>query len=132
MGTKGSFSRRKFIERSLVGVAGAGIVNLYGNPLFGKSPGLPFAEKQPGQRYKIGIVGCGNRSKAILNALNGVPDIEVAALCDIVPHKLAQRAELIKQETRSEEHTSELQSLMRHSYAGYCLKQKTTYENQSS
>src|SRR3546814_6401863 len=27
---------------------------------------------------------------------------------------------------RSEEHTSELQSLMRHSYAGFCLK-KTTY-----
>src|SRR3546814_7304924 len=27
---------------------------------------------------------------------------------------------------RSEEHTSELQSLMRHSYAVFCLKQKTT------
>src|SRR3546814_7004293 len=27
---------------------------------------------------------------------------------------------------RSEEHTSELQSLMRHSYALFCLKQKTT------
>src|SRR3546814_1850677 len=26
---------------------------------------------------------------------------------------------------RSEEHTSELQSLMRHSYAGFCLKKKT-------
>src|SRR3546814_9163174 len=28
---------------------------------------------------------------------------------------------------RSEEHTSELQSLMRSSYAGFCLKQKKTY-----
>src|SRR3546814_7454818 len=28
---------------------------------------------------------------------------------------------------RSEEHTSELQSLMRNSYAVFCLKQKTTY-----
>src|SRR3546814_8603413 len=28
--------------------------------------------------------------------------------------------------TRSEEHTSELQSLMRISYAGFCLKKKTT------
>src|SRR3546814_7402781 len=27
--------------------------------------------------------------------------------------------------TRSEEHTSELQSLMRHSYAVFCLKKKT-------
>src|SRR3546814_2146416 len=30
------------------------------------------------------------------------------------------------QETRSEEHTSELQSLMRISYAVFCLKKKTT------
>src|SRR3546814_7287366 len=29
------------------------------------------------------------------------------------------------QETRSEEHTSELQSLMRNSYAVFCLKKKT-------
>src|SRR3546814_2420196 len=32
--------------------------------------------------------------------------------------------------TRSEEHTSELQSLMRISYAVFCLKKKNTNENQ--
>src|SRR3546814_2612032 len=32
-------------------------------------------------------------------------------------------------ECRSEEHTSELQSLMRISYAVFCLKKKTTYKN---
>src|SRR3546814_2444338 len=31
--------------------------------------------------------------------------------------------------TRSEEHTSELQSLMRISYAVFCLKQKTTHKH---
>src|SRR3546814_7990247 len=35
-------------------------------------------------------------------------------------------------ETRSEEHTSELQSLMRISYAGFCLKKKTKYTGQMS
>src|SRR3546814_7284158 len=30
---------------------------------------------------------------------------------------------------RSEEHTSELQSLMRNSYAGFCLKKKTKTHN---
>src|SRR3546814_2557309 len=30
--------------------------------------------------------------------------------------------------TRSEEHTSELQSLMRLSYAGFCLKKKTKHK----
>src|SRR3546814_9537120 len=33
---------------------------------------------------------------------------------------------------RSEEHTSELQSLMRTSYAVFCLKQKTTRKKQES
>src|SRR3546814_8116327 len=33
---------------------------------------------------------------------------------------------LYKSETRSEEHTSELQSLMRNSYAVFCLKKKNT------
>src|SRR3546814_5203296 len=38
--------------------------------------------------------------------------------------------ELVKRECRSEEHTSELQSLMRISYAVFCLKKKTqTYTN---
>src|SRR3546814_7954250 len=32
---------------------------------------------------------------------------------------------------RSEEHTSELQSLMRISYAVFCLKKKKTYKNKS-
>src|SRR3546814_9552375 len=32
--------------------------------------------------------------------------------------------------TRSEEHTSELQSLMRISYAVFCLKKKNTYTNE--
>src|SRR3546814_3929997 len=34
--------------------------------------------------------------------------------------------------TRSEEHTSELQSLMRSSYAVFCLKQKTTDTQESA
>src|SRR3546814_2270511 len=47
-----------------------------------------------------------------------------AQLCDDPPHRRGARRRL----TRSEEHTSELQSLMRISYAVFCLKtkQKTT------
>src|SRR3546814_1258846 len=35
----------------------------------------------------------------------------------------------VRQQDRSEEHTSELQSLMRISYAVFCLKKKTTRTN---
>src|SRR3546814_9155495 len=37
--------------------------------------------------------------------------------------------EAVRHDTRSEEHTSELQSLMRNSYAVLCLKQKNTHQN---
>src|SRR3546814_10179633 len=40
-----------------------------------------------------------------------------------------QRSVLRRQLTRSEEHTSELQSLMRISYAVFCLKKKTKHRH---
>src|SRR3546814_8201516 len=39
---------------------------------------------------------------------------------------LAKTADVLLYNTRSEEHTSELQSLMRISYAVFCLKKKNT------
>src|SRR3546814_5381297 len=41
------------------------------------------------------------------------------------PPRRAARPDAHTAESRSEEHTSELQSLMRTSYAVFCLKQKT-------
>src|SRR3546814_7387025 len=52
---------------------------------------------------------------------------QVGAQVDQELHPLRQRVELGEetQAGRSEEHTSELQSLMRISYAVFCLKQKS-------
>src|SRR3546814_6820305 len=41
------------------------------------------------------------------------------------------RTDETRQRRRSEEHTSELQSLMRISYAVFCLKKKTQTQNKS-
>jgi len=87
-----NFSRRNFI--GLTGLAGAGLA-LSGNPLMAAQP-LRTEETFAAAKFKIGIIGCGNRSKAIIDALNRVPELEMTALCDIVPHKMGQRAELIK------------------------------------
>src|SRR3546814_5829720 len=43
----------------------------------------------------------------------------------VIDHLQAQSALRNVMRTRSEEHTSELQSLMRNSYAVFCLKKKT-------
>src|SRR3546814_3262756 len=50
------------------------------------------------------------------------PRIEVARMVDRL--RLAGAAAIAFEVVRSEEHTSELQSLMRHSYAVFCLKKK--------
>src|SRR3546814_2424822 len=51
---------------------------------------------------------------------------------DMLPNHLLKRALATEQDfgTRSEEHTSELQSLMRISYAVFCLQQKIHSTNQ--
>jgi predicted dehydrogenase len=86
-----NFSRRNFL--GLTGMAGAGLA-LSGFPLTAAQP-VPTAA-YAAKVFKMGIIGCGNRSKAIIDALNSVPEIEMTALCDIVPHKMGQRAALIK------------------------------------
>src|SRR3546814_7919839 len=67
--------------------------------------------------------------------LDILPPVEVQAPCAVcdarlmVPLETARRILAGTDWVRSEEHTSELQSLMRISYAVFCLKKKTTYHN---
>src|SRR3546814_8342869 len=49
-----------------------------------------------------------------------VPSADLRRVADVVP---------VVEDWRSEEHTSELQSLMRISYAVFCLKKKTSTRN---
>src|SRR3546814_7651243 len=46
---------------------------------------------------------------------------------DACPGGVAQGDDVVPDDVRSEEHTSELQSLMRISYAVFCLKKKKKY-----
>src|SRR3546814_4652195 len=57
-------------------------------------------------------------------AAEQIDEIQVGGMGERSATKPAQR-----QYGRSEEHTSELQSLMRISYAVFCLKKKTSYIN---
>src|SRR3546814_9247810 len=70
-----------------------------------------------------------------LSSANAYTDAKFAAWDDTfaafqgeIDHRLAEQDRRIDKQGamgRSEEHTSELQSLMRHSYAVFCLKKKT-------
>jgi predicted dehydrogenase len=92
MNEKKNVSRRTFIAMS--GLTGAGML-LTGKPYMMQAHQMA-AETAAGGKFKVAIIGCGNRSKALIGALNSVPELEMSVLCDIVPHKMEQRAQLIK------------------------------------
>lgn len=87
--------RREFLENSMLGTVGAGVAVWGGGRLLDAEKRSLVLERK--QKYRVGILGCGNRAKAHISALNEVPEIEVAALCDLVPHKMKRRAQLIQQ-----------------------------------
>src|SRR5688500_10982063 len=87
-------SRRGFLERSLMGaVAGAGVAAMTPSPAAGAiDPGTLGR----GGKLKVGIIGCGNKSRDHIQAINGVDEIEIAALCDILPEMMDEKKKLIR------------------------------------
>ena len=74
-------TRREFIQNSLIAGEAVALALWMGGQALADVQPLLIAKHSDGTPYKIGILGCGNRSKAHLAALNDVPEIEVAALC---------------------------------------------------
>src|SRR3546814_9755111 len=64
--------------------------------------------------------------RSLKNANPGTNRQQRLAVAKLIAHIL-QRQPIVAQCVRSEEHTSELQSLMRISYAVFCLKTKNKY-----
>src|SRR3546814_3938332 len=63
-------------------------------------------------------------------AQNGAPNRDWHASCTLLGKPIGPKEiNLVPQNSRSEEHTSELQSLMRISYAVFCLKKKKQQNN---
>src|SRR3546814_2603848 len=88
---------------------------------------LAFDEAEIGQDHvDAGIIRIGEGDAAIDHQ-----PLAAAAVAIDVHADFARAAEREKQEfvTRSEEHTSELQSLMRISYAVFCLKKKNKQQH---
>lgn len=87
-------TRRNFLKSSLVaGQAAAFALSLGDGLLAQTAPGESSRSRGP---FKIGILGCGSRSRAHIAALNDVPEIDIAALCDVMPGKMDQRAGMIR------------------------------------
>jgi predicted dehydrogenase len=89
-------SRRSFLAQSVVASAALGLARgaaeCKGNPQSAHAVSL-----EPGEKLRIGIIGCGNRSQAHIQAINHYADrMEIAALCDVLPEKLEEKKKLVK------------------------------------
>ena len=92
-------SRRSFLKRSALG--GAGLVIASEIPdLLASTPktanvtmiGVPFEARE---RVRLGIIGVGGRGTSLLGDLLAVERVEVKAICDIVPEKVAHAQKMV-------------------------------------
>src|SRR3546814_6505359 len=91
-------------------------------------------QKRSGRKLGGTLIALGfvseDRLLALLAEQLGVEEVDLShyrykpEVVTTIPEQLARRYRVILLDNRSEEHTSELQSLMRISYAVLCLKKK--------
>src|SRR3546814_4243872 len=79
-----------------------------------------------GEDVAVRAGGLGRAHGQLLQATTGRQQADAGLDQADVAFQVRDRARTVHLELRSEEHTSELQSLMRISYAVFCLKKKNT------
>ena len=89
-------SRRNFVKSTAVGGAGLLIASdMLGRDITINAPksdnatmiGVPF---EAHERVRLGIIGVGGRGSSLLEDLLAVEKVEVKAICDLVPEKVAK------------------------------------------
>lgn len=77
-------TRRRFITGSAMG--------LIGLPLLSST----FRNVAPSDRVRVAVIGLGNQGRSHMNWFNALPDVEVAALCDLDKIRLEAAATQLK------------------------------------
>lgn len=89
-------SRRSFMKRTAISGVGLALVpeilgsNLLPGEKKGANPtmmGVPFEARE---RVRLGIIGVGGRGSSLLQDLLAIENVEVKAICDLVPEKVAR------------------------------------------
>src|SRR3546814_133643 len=120
----GSGTGKSVLMRSIIGlqVPDEGEVEVFGQPMIGRAD-----EEALAIRKRWGVLFQGG---ALFSTLTVAENIEVP-LREYYPKLDPQLRDEIASYKRSEEHTSEFQSLMRISYAVFCLKKKKSKLNKT-
>lgn len=62
-------------------------------PTYPTMVNVPFEKHE---KVRLGIIGVGGRGTGVLGEFLGVPDVEVKAICDVVPAKTAYAASMVE------------------------------------
>ncbi len=81
-------TRRALIEGTVLGTAGVAAA--------GAAPSIIPTKLEDGEKLRVAILGCGNRSRWHIRAVNHYDGIEIAAMCDILPEMMAEKKALIQ------------------------------------
>jgi Oxidoreductase family, NAD-binding Rossmann fold len=97
-----SFPRRRVLEAAGVAVAGLGLKSLGLGPTAqaAEAPAATGASVvgmrfEPRPVVRVGLVGCGGRGQSLLSDLLGIEKVEIKAICDVVPERIAEAERLI-------------------------------------
>lgn len=89
-------TRRGFLETGMAAAAGLHLAVKGNNLLAHPRTALETRKLKRGERFRLGILGCGNRSRSHINAVNKVEELEVAALCDLAQAKMEERKKMVQ------------------------------------
>jgi predicted dehydrogenase len=101
-------SRRSFLQRTAIGGAGLLIVadilspdQAAGTPKSAHPSmiGVPFEARE---RVRLGIIGVGGRGSSLLEDLLAIEKVEVKAICDLVPEKVARAQKAVTKAGQTE------------------------------
>ena len=87
-------NRRNFLKTSAVAATGYSLT-----PLMGHSYSSVLGQTAPGNKIKIGLIGCRNQGWTNLKAFLEYPETECVSLCDIDDQWLYQRADELEKMT---------------------------------
>lgn len=92
--TDNPINRREFLGSSAVNAAGmaAGMVGLAG--------GIGIAQSSPTERVRVAVVGVRNQGKLLISHLAALPDVDLAAICDVDENQFAPVLKLLDEAQR--------------------------------
>ena len=101
-------SRRSFLKRTAIGGAGLVVTTemlssdslaIPRNSAKSTMIGVPFEARE---RVRLGIIGVGGRGTSLLGDLLAVENVDVKAICDLVPAKVAHAQKMVTDAGRPE------------------------------